>query len=462
MKIKKRLNKIQLILFLSIILLSVFSVFSFNVINTKAYTPTIKANWLYVETGNFVDNSPHSWETKIKISSGGGDMWDFENLGMVSSTESEILYKSKATFGFEVTAHTNVDFRNVYPNINLNKEHTEFFFKINREYLGYNTISLHDVSWNSIELGNMRIHDYDGHIPITVGVRDIRGNDGTITLNGQTFDTPAYIADVIKITVTGIRNGKVGDYNDLFTNVADVSGGEVTFQELSDTFSASEQKIINWYDDQNIGWKAGNIEKGQTIQQLMVGGSQRGTDFISPASLNSHTFPLTMQLQPEVFEYIQYNTITSAKITYWGWGVFSGNIDPNYGPVTSTAPKRILAVHTTNNFLHWDFEVEVEFYATVESTAELTQAILDDPYLKAGDMVWDSSFTGDYKVDVPLTEDNLFAMIAEIFEDLFSGLSGIINFVITLVILAVGLYIFIKIGIPLISKRIKKGSKKRN
>ena len=452
------------ILFISVLFLGFISVlFNIPIVNANEnYEPTIKANWLYVQPSNFVDKSPNSWETKIQISSGGGDMWDFENLGMVSSSDTEILYKSKATFGFEVTVHTNVDFRSVYPNINLAKHNIEHFFTINRAYFGYDTTTIHNVEWNSIELGAMRVHDYDGYVPITVGIRDILGNTGSISLNGEVFDTPAYTADVIKTTITSINSGEVGGYGDLFTNVNDVTEGKVTFTALGDDFSANERAVIDYYNNRNLGWKAGDIEKGQTLQQSMIGGSQRGSEFTSAQSLSSYTFSLNTQLQPEVYEFVQYNDITSARILYYAWGFFAGNIDTVYSPATRQV-KRIIGIHTINNFIHWEFEVEVEFYATVQSTAELTSAILNDPYLRAGDMVWDSSFTGDYKVDTILTQqDNVFDVIGEFFEDLFGSLSGIINFVIMIIIIAVGLYIFIKIGIPLISRRIKRGPKKKD
>lgn len=372
-------------------------------------------------------------------------MWDFENLGMISSSETEVLYKSRATFGFEVTAHTNVDFRSVYPNINLNKQHTEWFFSIQREYFLSWATSVHDVSWNTIELGDMREHDYDGSIPITIGIRDIIGNTGSITLNGQTFDTPAYTSDVIKTTVTNIRDGEVGGYVDRFTNVADVSEGEVSLQILEDDFSAAETAVVNWYNDKNLGWRAGDIERGGTIQQSMIGGSQIGTEFTNIQSSSSYTFSLNAQIKPEVYEFVQYNTITSAKIKYYAWGLWEGNIDPKFGPSTGIAKKRIVAVHTTNGFLHWEFEVDVEFYATIQSTAELTQAILNDPYLKAGDIMWDSTITGDYKVDVPLTtQDDILDWLDDLFGGLFGNIQNILMLVAIIAVSIVVLYIALK------------------
>ncbi len=342
--------------------------------------------------------------------------------------------------------HTDVDFRAVYPNINLNEQHLEWFFKIQRlRAFQPGVSSIHTVSWNTINTGIMRQHNYDGIIPVTVGIRDILGNDGTITVGGQTFETPGYVADIVRTKVTAERDGEVGGYTDRFTNVADVEKGSVTFQELDDDFSASESKVIAYYQNSNLGWTAGPIQRGQTIQQLVVGGSQTGTEFSSRAIGGSSLFSLTARIQPEVYEFVQYNKIRYASIDYFTYWPIAGNIDSLIGPAEKSAPKRIIAIHTTNSFIHWDFEVIVEFVATVDSNAVLTQAILADPYLRAGDMIWDTSFTGDYKVDTPLQQDKtIFDVISEFFGDLFGNIQNILILVAIIAVAIVILYIALK------------------
>ncbi len=421
-----------------------FLTIPYSLVSVHGYTSTIRADWLYVETGTFIDNSPHSWETNIKIASGGVDLLSFENLGIISSSDTEVLYKARVIYGFEITAHTNVDYGKAFPYINRDKQHTEQFFRINRIYFGYDRSSIHVVSWNSIELGTMREHNYDGNIPVTVGIREILGNSGTITLNGQTFDTPAYVADIVRTKVTEVRSGEVGGYEDQFTNVADVTEGNVKFQELDDDFSASESKIIAYYSNANLGWTAGSIQRGLTLQQLMVDASQKGVEFHNSATSDSYTFLLYTQIQPEVYEFVQYNTIRYATINYWTFWPVSGNIDSIVGPATRTADKRIVAVHTVNSFIHWEFEMIVEFYATVESTAKLTQAILGDPYLRAGDIIWDVSFTGDYKVDVPVQKEDLWDILGGLFGGLFGNIWNILLLVAVIIIATVILYVIIK------------------
>lgn len=444
------------------LIFSSFLIIPISFVSAVNYTPTIRADWLYIDTGTFVDSSPNSWETNIKISSGGIDLISFENLGIIAANDNEVLYKARTTYGFEITMHTDVDFRAVYPNINLNKQYSDWFFKIQRlRAFQPGVTSIHSVSWNTIDTGIMRQHNYNGYIPITVGIRDILGNDGTITIGSETFETPGYVADIIRTKVITLRDGIVGGYTDRFTNIADVEKGSVTFQELDDDFSASESNVIAYYQNSNLGWTAGPIQRGQTIQQSMVDGSQSGTEFSSRAIGASSLFNLDAHIQPEVYEFVQYNTIRYASIDYFTYWPIAGNIDSLIGPATKNAPERIIAIHTTNSFMHWDLEVIVEFVATVDSNAALTQAILADPYLRAGDIIWDTSFTGDYKVDVPLQQDKtIFDVINEFFGNLFGVFGGIFNFIIIIIVVGVGLYIFIKIGIPMIKRRAEKSQSK--
>ena len=139
---------------------------------------------------------------------------------------------------------------------------------------------------------------------------------------------------------------------------------------------------------------------------------------------------------------VQYNDIRGAEIKYWCWGLWEGDIDVITSPHTWTAPKRVVAVHTRNNFIHVDFTVDVEFYATIQSTAELTQSILADPYLKRGDMVWDTSFTGDYDVSVALGKRNFWELLG--LDGLFDIFGDIIMWIIIIAVAGIGAYIILK------------------
>jgi len=394
----------------------------------------VKSDWLYVQAGDFGDSSPHDWENKVMVNTGGEDLIAFENVGIISSNEEEVVYKAEATFGFELTAHTYVGYKDVYPNIDLEVPYKSTFFCYEKQST-YPTKYYYYVKYNEIELGSMREHIYEGVVPVSVGIKDIVPTKGSITLNGETFSVPQYVPEVKQVNVQMVRDGIVGEYTDDFINVVGIEEGNVRLEIFKDDLGSIPQAVVDKVNSFNLGWTAGQITRGQTYQQLIVSGSQAGATFHNPnpAEDKELTFNLNMVLQPEVYEYSQYNDIRYGHIQYDDWFLWQGTINVVSGPISKTTPKRIVAVHTDNPYLHYDFTVKVDFYATIPSTAELTEAILDDPYLKAGDFVWDTSFTGDYNVSVQLSTF-----------DIFGGWGWLILIVIIAIII-IALYIVYKV-----------------
>lgn len=457
--------KNQKIFFFSFFLFFLFLIpISYLMVNAVAIDDetsglTVKSNWLYETVDNFQDSDPHSWENKISFSNGGEDLISFENLGIVSVSDTEILYKANVKFGFEITAHTYIGFRDIFPNIDLNSKYTQPFFSV--KYMDFGTWhwDIHSVSWSDIDYGDIeRYHEYDGIIPITVGIKDLIPPSGAINLNGISFSIPQYTYNIIQINVKDIRHGVVGDYNDIFTNAGKISEGSVELVALDDDFNAEENAIIGYYNEQCLGWQEGNIERGRTLQQSLIGASQEGTTFHQAQTKldTPFSFGLRCNLHPEVYEYVQYNKITSAGIDYWTWGLWKGDIFTWSAPSSSLC-KRVVAVHTTNNYLYWDLTVDTELYATIPVDSELAESILADPYLVQGDMVWDTSFTGEYDVSQPLTQHDPLEALGEYILSLFTGA---FSFILWIIIGIVGLYIFIKLGIPYLRRRIDRGNKK--
>lgn len=440
----KQKNKTLTLLF-SIVLILLIQVVNFSIAYDPA-TNVVESDWLYVSAEDFVDTSPHDWENEITIDTGGIDLLEFNNLGIVAEAtdDDQVVYKAEVKFGFEVTAHTSVDFRDFFPKLKLDAKYKERFFTVNHFYIWGDTVSAHNVEWNYVDYGaTEQWHDYKGTIPITVGILETSGRSGTIELNGITFSTPEYKCETIKTEVERLRDGEVGEYEDIFTDVNDVKGGDVDFIVLDD-FNEQQQKIIDYYRDYDLGWSAGDIEKGKTLQKYMIDGAQPGAEFINqyPMTEQFYTFGLSAKIQPEVYEYVQYNELRTANIVYFHdtipFGGFAGDIKVVVNPQTLTR-ERVVGVHTTNAFLHWDLIVYVDIYATIQSTAELTESILNDPYLKSGDMVWDTSIVGTQHVEVPLAKG------FDIMDWLW--------LIITIVILALGIYVFVQVGIPLIAKK---------
>lgn len=409
-------------------------------------TTTIKAEWLSVTTSGFVDTSPHSWEDDISINIGGEDLLEFENLGIVTteSDDTRVVYKSRVKLGFEVSASTSVDYRKIYPNANLQAQYSQWFFGLNRYKISGAFYTHYDVSWTYFDFGDtLNVHDYKGFIPITVGMKELTGTSGSMTINGETLATPEYISDILQTKVEMVRSKPIGVYTDVYDDINDITEGIVEFDVQADLLP-DQQNIVDWYKNAGIGWSAGDIERGQTLQQSIVAAAKSTYHNPNPAVEKSYTFNLGMEIQPEVFEIVQYNTITKASIILWEWGFWAGNIDTVYGPSTESV-KRTIGVHPINQELRWDLTLDAYIYATIPSTAELTTTILEDPYLRMGDFVWDTSITGDYDVKVPITA-----------EPLLLGLLDILFWIIVIAVIILVIWIFAKIGIPLILRKNAK------
>ena len=414
------------ILFFTLILIPIVSI-------KGEATPIIESNWLYTELGAFQDKTPHSWENKIQFASGGYDLLSFENLGIVASTDELVVYKSAVQFGLEITANTYAGISDSFTGLDLAHDNGYTYFSvIHTGVFGIHLSSQsYSVHWNSVEFDSFRNHNYDGVIPITVGIKDITSKSGAMALNGVLINFPEMKADVLQVKVQEVRPGVVGSYEDIFTDISGISEGKVELISFDEQLPGPTS-LINYYNSQDLGFHVGNVMKGMTYQNMEAGGSQKGATFdnVDPANNEAFTFNLFSLLTPEAYETVQYNTIKYAGILH---DVFTGFIVPTVGPATKVAPLRRVAVKTVNPFVHWDLTVEVEFYATIASTAKLTESILSDPFLERGDWVWDTSVVGDYEVQV---------ILPNVLTEIIMGI--IIGIIVIVVIAAILLWIFFK------------------
>ena len=447
-------NKTFFFLIFSLIFLNFISIFS---INTKAIISadnlTIKSNWLYITKESYRDFDPEPWKTKIKFSTGGKDLLSFENRGIISINESEVLFKASVRFGFEANAYTNVDYKDQYPNIESKTFIANFLTVHKFMYSMSIGWEYYDVSWDSLVYGIEHEQIYDGILPITVGIKEMVPPTGVISVNGRSFSIPTYTYDITEVGILQVRDGEAGKYMDIFTDAAEIQEGTVSTEILGQDVDSGYKEIMNAVANWDLGWRAGQIVRGQTLQQSEIDTDPVGVsyDSIKFEQDTPFIFNLPVTLAPEVYEIIQDNTYRAATFTY---EKSIQKLEVWTSPHTEIAPSRVVAVHTVNPFLHWDFYIDIDFYATMPVTAEVSQAILADPYLKRGDMVWDSDFTGVYDVILAPTKGDPISNFFEWVGNLFSGLWGIIVLVI---IVAVGVFIFIKVVPKLLLRRAIRG-----
>lgn len=422
-------------LFFSFFLIITIQIFFAIPIYSNAETSnlSIKANWLSVQTSGFVDVSPNPYENDLFTEIGGYDLIAFENLGLMfeSTTDEVLVYGGRITFGFEVNAFTAVDFRDMYPKININSKYSSTYFGLSRYKLSGAYYSDYSFSYSQIDYGSIHVpHEYNGYIPLTVSMKELTPTSGSITIGGTTLDTPEYIFDIMEVDTKSVYMDVVGQYEDRFIGINNIDEGKVNFAVQADLLPQQSQ-VVKWCQSAGIGWKAGTVQNGRHLQQYIRYGDGSTFQNPNPNIDKSYTFNVGMKLKPSAYEYVQYNTITKASIILWEWGLFAGCIDVVSGPATSSL-KRVVAVHVINHRIHWDYSVDVYVYATIPSTAEITETVLNSPALQFGNFVWDTSITGDYEVEVPIIAGSM----------LLELLPWIIGIVVIVVIIAVIVVIF--------------------
>ncbi len=397
-----RKNK-SLILLVSIVSILLIQTISFAPHATAVSTSdaVITEDWMSVTKGTFVDTSPDSRENKLWSYVGGKDLLSFTNLG-VSNTKTNdavLVYEAEVILGFEMTMYTSAAFDNIYPNIDIDNTIKTPFFGVGftRLYPLAWWTNVYDVGYNDIVLGTKVDHDYTGSIPITVGFKTWTGKQ-PLTVNGVKISTPYYSADISNVKTVNIRSGEVGGYEDVFVDSTGFREGTVDFTTSEDT-PGDIMDTLEWLEGKNLGWTGSEDTYNSGIQQSVITAPYGNYDNAHPATNKEFSFSVPAQLRPEVYSIKNDIELRTAAIVFeqqlfgdWKLTVLSQ-------PATRMI-KRTVGVRVINQFVHWDFTVKMIVYATVVNSAELSQSILDDPYLEMGDFIWDTGFVGVREVDV--------------------------------------------------------------
>jgi len=419
----------------------------------------LRANSLYINVGDFVDNNPSDGSGQIHSAIGGEDLWSFENLGQVSSDynpttdKTTILYRAEAKFGFEVTAYTTVGLRDVDPSFSVSKYETETYLWVDKFDVNWNkgtNIAEYKVGYYAVDFNVRYSHEYNGQFPITIGLKDLKEGSGELVLGDYTFDMITLAYDVRTVKCTNRYDNTVGDYEDIYVSFNAVDEGYLSL--VSVTEQTANQEVMDFINQANIGWKKGNTGSPITLQNYKVGGTGRTeTCSLSSAGGDLSQFNLETILQPEITETRQYNTITWAKI--W-WDYDCNILSPcgmgfDAGPSTMDLPRRISA-KAINRFMHWGFEADFDLYTTVVIAGELSESELADPDFSQGDWVWDDTWQGDIPT---LPEDTTES-------DILGIIWSFIFIIIAIFVIIVFIYLSPSI-LPVVKRGIKSTSKKR-
>lgn len=406
------------ILFFSITLLTLA-----NPARGQIASPTITADHLTVQVGNFQGTNTWGTQKQIQCYAGGSDLLNFENLGQVSydPVHNQILYKSVGTFGLEAIIYSTVSPQDVDPGFTVNKINSVTFLTVDKYtwvYDGDRRITNYQIEYREVDFEIENTHKYVGYFPFDLSINNLVGFSGEIQLGEYTFQMPEMTYDITSLKTTSIDHSKAGIWENQFIDYNEHEEGSLTIE--SATEQSANQEVMDYINNEaNIGWHKGFTGNPTTLQNYMV--------FSNPATQpkrnddGSYSFNINFGLQPEITETRQFNSYTYARIN-WDyldtWLISPAGMWITSGP--STKPlERVVAININNEMFKYELEIEVEFYMTVQPDHVLSSEELDDPFYESGDWVWDTTFQGEVPV---LAEDtgeydllnDLFAYVSQV------------------------------------------------
>lgn len=433
----KRETKFKVILAITLIFISCSSIRPASVLaQTSTTSSTVEADWLSVVPGTFVDLSQNLYENKLKVAVGGEDLLSFQSLGVVYSEtdSSQIVYKSRAVFGEEIVAYSAVTLRDTFSNFNTNDQNSMEYFRLDRYYIWGATTERYHINWYEASFDAPTYHDYNGYLPVTFSIKPFLDTTGYINVGGVSIPAPTYSSEISQAKIQNLKSGECGVYQDEFVDVG-IQDTKITIVPTVDTFTAPEKALMDWYNNHDLGLVGTSVIRPITLNQGVLDADPVGTTYHNPTPQESLTAKIGINIVPEVYKYTQDITMKRAGIVYWQWGFFSGLIDPIYGVETRVVP-RIVGAHVSNYFIHYTVVITVDFYATVPSTAQLTQTVLNDPYLQVGSFIWDTSLFGTESAELPWTTGDFWLT-------LLSAIMPWLIVIIIVVIVIVGVYLYI-------------------
>ncbi|KKN36769.1 hypothetical protein LCGC14_0770290 [marine sediment metagenome] len=450
---KKRISNKRLLIILLILTIPIIAIVSINAFSGITDT-TISTDFLSVSTGDFIDNTPNDGSGMLKVTTGGGDLHSFENKGVLSYSEDRktVLFSADAVFGFEMTTHTEATWMDIFPQGYVKNWKLWYFRYATQSTTVYLWIfpvtrrtgdSYWHIKFDSIVFGPQVRHDYNGDIPITVTIDPGLKYTNDITIGENTFIVPKVIPDISKIKVVNYRAGIVGEYEDIYVDSTVEPDKAIELVVLSEKTSTETQKYTDFINSANIGDMTFGTMVKDDIQQQAISGDQVGTEYSTAGISNIVDFNYQMHLQPGVYKVHQDNAINAGQFGYdtaTDYVVFA--IDYPDFPWS-----RDVSVHVDNAYIHTDFIVKVNLVMTAEFDAALSESTLNDPNFELSNIIWDKTVGIESgRIAIPPPEPKWY--------------DEYLILIITLIVVIVGLYIFIKLVIPYLRKRINRSSKR--
>ena len=493
---KDKQKKFQLT-FLFIVIVSMLSVGMFNLVpfahaDVPSRFGTIDYTWIAVSVDPFEDIHTNDGQGRFYVSKGGYQLAEFTNEGFIGidNATNTLYYRASAVFRFGINAYTLAGIIDAFPNMDLGARETREYVEI-LKYSGINIfpppkfndleIISAGVNYRTIDFDttvanvegepfknvNLKVHDYEGYLPITVQLHEDFGTIAELEIaKGLTLYNPKIIAEVKKVIIDVTRSDTVGDYNDVYVNEqSDFGEVSIYFPVDSDPSLGSGTRkadVTQTIKNLDLGSKLGEKREGLTVLGGKTGKDELkaepvGVIFDNLQTTSSYSFDLPLRIKPEISYCSQDVNVRWAQIE-WDYHdllfISPADVWVMEGPRTDVYP-RYPSVHVSNRYVHQEFNVEVNFIASMQFDPVLGGVILEDPFVISGDFVWDESLMGtsDYTITQYTPGQDFFDYLA----------TSVLPIILIIAIVGVVIYVLMKIGMPLLMFRMgqKSGARRQ-
>lgn len=427
----------------------------------------ITYDWLNIKVN---DKNPND---ELKFYSGGYDMIKAENLGSINHGDGQFTFRYKAKFGFEMYAYTTATIRDIWQNMDVNAQQRYEFLKV-KVYGAFldrvGTWGPYHVSFDHVELGDINRHHYDTDVPIEVGLNpdfhNFAGESiGDIKINGSN-----YVWKPKTLEVQNTETGKIGEYKDILTKQPSyeeqyVDIGQEYIGTKEDTGKSTLQEYIA---EKNLG--AYRVGADTYLEQSWIHDPGKPSGAVmSNTETGTTTFNDYVELRPEV-------TVTRNKIKKRSFTAQYNNFYDSYDDISVSEqssgeegmPYVIQKTHAQNYYIHKEYTTNIVFECNVQiENYEESESLLSKPEFQQGDWIWTSQRGGTEELTLVSEPsagtqlwENIFGAIGGFFNALFGSPAGIIMLVIIVIVIIVGIYLFIKIGLPIIKAYFGMGRRR--
>jgi hypothetical protein len=393
------------------------------------------------------------------------------NRGSTDHGNGTITFEYEVLFDLITYLYSSFDVNDFYPNMDDELLKYEVL-----RFKHYGTLGdkIADRRYHqyfaSYNFGKMTSHGFNGEIPIKLDLNPDFYNPTGETIGDIVVGETNYAYKIKQLQVTNTSTGRVGKYKDVFEG-ADSDHKSLDFElQRSDDI---EDKFADKVEEENIGLHSmGEIttspQKGIADPVRHIGASVDNTEW------GSYRFNQRVHIEPRVTKTkqdVKRRHLLIRRHDAWGgdWDYVPSEEDSP----SETCPYIQKSAHVYNYYVRSDYTVKVLFSCDMRiENYEKDPATLEDPQFTSGDMLWgydSGGYTGLSKPTDKPDADDIIDPIVDFLGDmgdaiggaigslfggviggLFSGPGGFLLLIILIIATIIGIYLFIKIGLPLI------------